>query len=161
MGLGEVETTSTKWIENLAIEEINMDETGLVNIDGHLDPSVYLEESSIELMDTLRGSFEFYIQKFNELRGQQSQATIKIFKVSNTVNDFMLFRNSLRLVFSRKSRDTIEIRFMGPKGDKGHRQIKARVGPFHTIDWLFEGEAVSLGPLIRYYLSEFIKTSAQ
>ena len=95
--------TNTQWIENLAFEELNMDESGVVEFNNHLSTDLVLEEESIKFMDKLKGLFEFYITKFNECRGGiDSGASIKIFKISNTVNDFMLFRNSLRLVFSRK-----------------------------------------------------------
>jgi hypothetical protein len=33
------------WIEGLALDEINMDESGIVNINGHLNPELLLEES--------------------------------------------------------------------------------------------------------------------
>lgn len=164
-----------KWIESLAIDEINMDETGVVNLDEHLDPRFALEESSIEFMNRLREFFELYVMKFNELRGQDSQATIKIFKISNTINDFMLFRNSLRLILSRKSNDTVTIHFMTSgkdvyssrlvKGDstypETHHEIKAHIGPFNNIRWIFMGEEVEVQPLVRHYLSEFIKNSAR
>ena len=40
-----------EWIESLALEEINMDESGIVNINGHLNPALLLEESSILFMN--------------------------------------------------------------------------------------------------------------
>ena len=94
---------STKWIENLAFDELNMDEAGVVNFNEHLDPNNLLEEESISFMNQIRDLFEVYITKFNHCRGGQAGAQIKIFKISNTINDFMLFRNSLRLIFSRKN----------------------------------------------------------
>lgn len=169
------ELVSTKWIENLAIEEINMDETGIIDLDSHLDPRLFLEEASVELMNDIRERFEIYVEKFNEFRGLESHATIKIFKISNTINDFMLFRNSLRLIFSRRTDDVIQIRFMASGKDlyraragKGEstfseniHEIKAHIGPFNNISWLFNGEKIELDPLVRHYLSEFIKNSAQ
>jgi hypothetical protein len=166
---------STKWIENLAIEEINMDETGIINLDSHLDPRLFLEEASVDLMNDIRERFEVYVEKFNEYRGVESHATIKIFKISNTINDFMLFRNSLRLIFSRRSDDVIQIRFMANGKDlysarsrksestfsDNIHEIKAHIGPFNNISWLFHGEKIELDPLVRHYLSEFIKNSAQ
>lgn len=166
---------STKWIENLAIEEINMDETGIINLDSHLDPRLFLEEASVDLMNDIRERFEVYVEKFNEYRGVESQATIKIFKISNTINDFMLFRNSLRLIFSRRSDDVIQVRFMANGKDlysarsrknestfsNDVHEIKAHIGPFNNISWLFQGEKIELDPLVRHYLSEFIKNSAQ
>lgn len=169
------EITSTKWIENLALDEINMDESGIIDIDGHLDPSYMLEESSINFMNAIRDRFEVYTNKFNEYRGSQPSTQIKIFKISNTVNDFMLFRNSLRLIFARKASDLISIGFIsGAKdiysprmkkgdmfGEQSLHEIRAHVGPFNNITWRYNGEIVEVDAMVKHYLSEFIKNSAR
>ena len=59
---------NTYWIENLAQDEINMEESGIVNFSEHLDPMHLLESSSIEFMENLKEKFEFFTEKFNELR---------------------------------------------------------------------------------------------
>ncbi len=167
---------STKWIENLAMEELNMEESGLVNLNQHLDPIHLLEESSIHLMTTIRDRFEFYVSKFNQYRGgHNGGAQIKIFKISNTVNDFMLFRNSLRLIFARKANDLISIGFLANgkdlfsarlrqgemNGETLTHELRAHLGPFNTISWKFQGETIELDALARHYLSEFIAQSAR
>ena len=168
---------STNWVENLALEELNMDEAGIVNFNDHLDINFILEEASIHFMNQLRDAFDFYITKFNEFRGgPNSGAQIKTFKISNTVNDFMLFRNSLRLIFARKSNDLVIISLIvngkdlyAPRAStddindyqsEGH-EIKAHVGPFSRVSWRFQGEKVSILPMVRHYLSEFIRNSAR
>ena len=167
---------STSWIENLAFEELNMEEAGVVNFNEHLSPQSYLEEESIQFMSKLRDLFELYSSKFNECRGgPDSGAQIKIFKISNTVNDFMLFRNSLRLIFSRKSASLITIsllvngkdlyapRMPGQLDSNSHssHEISAHVGPFNKIKWTFQGEEVAIPAMVRHYLVEFIKNSAR
>jgi hypothetical protein len=171
----EISPISTKWIENLALEEINMEESGVINFSEHLEPARMLEESSIELMENLRERFEVYLTKFNEFRSNKNNTSaIKIFKISNTVNDFMLFRNSLKLVIARRAADVINIGFLSntgglfaarlnyePNSTKKLHEIKAHVGPFNTISWKFQGENVELDALVRHYLTEFIKHSAR
>jgi hypothetical protein len=166
---------TTTWIESLALEELNMDESGVVHIDDHLNPTHLLEESSIDFMNSLRDRIEFYIRKFNDYRTDQTgHSQIKIFKISNTVNDFMLFRNSLRLIFSRKACDLITIGFMNsgknfytPRlnsqelGQETQHEIKAHVGPFNNISWKFQGEDIKIDCMVRHYLSEFIRNSAR
>ena len=164
---------STKWIENLALEEINMDESGVVSFNDHLNPAYQLEESSISFMNDLRDLFEIYTHKFNEYRGQESGNTIKIFKIANTVNDFMLYRNSLRLIFARRSDDLISIGFLANGKDvfsartseNGSQQrlheVRAHVGPFNKITWKFNNEEVDVNALTKHYLAEFIKLSAR
>ncbi len=174
--LGKAERISTTWIENLALDELNMEESGVVDLHDHLNPVHLLEESSIEFMDKLRDRFELYVSKFNEYRGgKASNSQIKIFKISNTVNDFMLFRNSLRLIFARKTNDLITIGFLSngkdlfsarlrpddPMGQGNLHEISAHLGPFNKITWKFHGEEVEIDALVRHYISEFIKQSAR
>jgi hypothetical protein len=170
------EIVSTKWIESLALDEVNMEETGIVNFSEHLDPMHMLESSSIEFMEKLKDRFEIYLTKFNELRSESSDQTrnIKIFKISNTINDFMLFRNSLKLVIARRSADVISLGFLSnsgglfaarlnyqPNSAQKIHEIKAHVGPFNNIHWKFNGENVDIDSLARHYLTEFIKHSAR
>ncbi len=167
---------STSWIEHLALDELNMEESGVINFNEHLNPEHHLERSSVEFMDKLRDHVEIYVQKFNDFRGVQAtnSTAIKIFKISNTVNDFMLFRNSLKLIFSRKSNDLISVAFMSNSGGtfsaRLHNdspninmchEINAHIGPFNDISWRFNGEIVDLNSLVKHYLSEFIKHTAR
>lgn len=174
--MNEEKIISTNWIENLAFDELNMDEAGVVNFNEHLNPNSMLEEESIRFMNSIRDLFEVYINKFNQCRGgENSGAQIKIFKISNTVNDFMLFRNSLRLIFSRKSTNLISIGLlvngkdlyaprMPGQGDSDNfscHEIVAHVGAFNKISWRFQGEVVDTSAMVRHYLEEFIKNSAR
>ena len=170
-----IESISTRWIENLALEEINMEESGVINFNEHLNPINLLEESSIDLMEQLRERFEIYTTKFNEFRSSKdNNRSIKVFKISNTINDFMLFRNSLKLVVARRSADVITIGFLSnsgglfaarlnfePNASTKLHEIKAHVGPFNNITWRFQGEKVEVDALVKHYLTEFIKHSAR
>ena len=165
----------TAWVESLALEEINMENSGVINFNEHLNPHRMLEESSIELMEELREKFEIYLTKFNELRCKHNQAnSIRIFKISNTINDFMLYRNTLKLVVARKSHDTISIGFISNTGGlysartntmdsavNNIHELRAHVGAFSDISWRFQGELVNIDSLVRHYLTEFIKHSAK
>lgn len=167
---------STTWIENLALDEINMEESGVINFNEHLNPLRLLEESSIDLMEDIKELFEIYTTKFNQLRTEKDNSrAIKMFKISNTVNDFMLYRNSLKLVVARRSEDVISIGFLsnatGPFSARASQledvqsraihEIKAHVGPFNNIIWKFQGEKVDIDALVRHYLTEFISHSAR
>ena len=165
---------STKWIENLALEEINMEQSGVINFSDHLNPSFHLEESSIEMMNKLRDLVEIYTHKFNEYRGN-SNSEIKIFKIANTVNDFMVFRNSLRLIFARRSDDLINIGFLAngkdifsartdsseQHGPTQLHEIRAHIGPFNKISWKYQNEEIELNSLVKHYITEFVKLSAR
>ncbi|MBP9673836.1 MAG: hypothetical protein KBD63_01970 [Bacteriovoracaceae bacterium] len=163
------------WIESLALDELNMEESGVIHFNEHLDTEKYLEEATLSYMEYLRDRFELYVQKFNELRTSKTQLnSIKIFKISNTESDFMLFRNSLKLIVSKSVNGIVSIGFLSNSGglfsarlnhetpaiNMAH-EIKAHVGPFHTLSWRFNGEPVDTDALIRHYLTEFIKHSAR
>lgn len=165
-------TLTTQWIEQLALEEINMEESQVISLNDHLNPAVLLEESSIAFVDKLRDLFELYINKFNDYRG--AGGTVRIFKISGTVNDFMLFRNSLRLIVARKAHDIITIGFLSTEGGlysarlnmmhEAHHaphEVKAHLGAFNRITWKFMGEDVDADTMVRHYLSEFLRKSAR
>src|SRR5690606_12491843 len=124
-----------------------------------LSPEKDLQRSSIELMDKLRELFEIYLTKFNQIRVREENknSLIKIFKIANTVNDFMLYRNSLKLVVARKTSDVISIGFLSNTGgvfsarlnnfsdaEAGVHEIKAHIGSFNQIEWRFRGERFDL-----------------
>lgn len=169
------QTQNLKWIENLALEEISMEESGIVHLNDHLSPDYFLEESSIRFMDQVRELCDIYVSRFNEYRSHmQHNAQIKVFKISNTVNDFMLFRNSLRLVFSRKALDLVTIGFLTADGKlyapringrseitQGHHEINAHVGPYNKVTWRFAGEEVTIEAMVKHYMTEFIRSSTR
>ena len=169
------EQVQTDWIENLALDELNMDESGIIHFEDHLNIDQTLEESSLNLMNQMRDLVEIYTSHFNQYRGKNDQGSqIKIFKISNTINDFMLFRNALKLVFARKSNDIITTGFISNTGglyaaklnnrepamNQAH-EIRAHIGPFSKITWQFQGEILDLDSMVRHYLTEFIKNSAR
>ena len=86
----------------------------------------------------------------------------------------MLFRNSLKLIVARRSPDVISIGFLSNNGGlftarlanenqsvHAIHEIKAHVGPFNNISWRFQDESVEIEPLVKYYLTEFIKNSSR
>ena len=54
--MNEEKIISTNWIENLAFDELNMDEAGVVNFNEHLNPNSFLEEESIKFMNNVSRS---------------------------------------------------------------------------------------------------------
>lgn len=169
------EYQNISWIESLALEEVNMEESGVIRFNDHLNTQELLEESSLNFVNRLKDRFEFYVSLFNQYRGKSgAQKSIKIFRISNTVNDFILFRNSLKLIVARRSPDVISIGFLSTSGGlftarlanenqsiHAIHEIKAHVGPFNNITWRFQGELVELESLVKYYLTEFIKNSSR
>jgi hypothetical protein len=166
---------NVSWIESLAMEEVNMEESGVIRFHDHINTQQMLEESSLNFVNKLKDRFEFYTSLFNQYRSNKDNSrAIKVFRISNTVNDFMLFRNSLKLIVARRAPDVISIGFLSNNGGlfaarlanenqtvHAIHEIKAHVGPFNNITWRFQGEPVEAEPLVKYYLSEFIKNSSR
>lgn len=163
----------TRWIEQLALDEISMEETGIVRFQ-QTDPQIILEKASIDLMENIKTLFEFYVSRFNEYRAKYNagQAQIRVLKLSDTVNDFMLYRNSLRLVVARRSADTISIGFLTNSrslraarlgtelSEQKIHDVRGHLGPFGHITWKFQGENVHFPSLVKHYLTEFTQLSA-
>jgi len=166
---------NVSWIESLALEEVNMEESGIIRFNDHLNTQQLLEESSLNFVNKLKDRFEFYVSLFNQHRGHAGvQRNIKVFRISNTINDFILFRNSLKLLVARRAPDLVSIGFLSTNGGlfaarlsnesqsvHSIHEIKAHVGPFNNITWRFQGELVEVEALVKYYLTEFIKNSSR
>ena len=161
------------WLEQLALDEVNMEETGIINFH-KINPEKMLEEASISIMEDIKDIFENYCAKFNEFRANYgSEQNIRLFKISDTVNDFMLFRNSLKLIVARKSADIISIGFLSNSGglraaklgnelnDHKVHDIRGHLGPFGHISWKFQGEDIHFPSLAKHYMTEFVQLSAK
>ncbi len=172
-----LEKHDTSWIESLAMEEINMEESGYISFHEAASPARVLEESSVRFMHQLKDRFEFYVALFNQFRVNRDQGrAVKVFRISNTVNDFMLFRNTLKLIVARRSPDVVSIGFLSHSGglftprvpgetaglgSAAIHEIKAHVGPFNHVTWRYQGEPVEVEPLVRFWVSEFVRNSAR
>lgn len=164
----------TSWIEALALEELTMEESGYINFSESNEVEKVIERSSLEFISRLKDYFEFCVSQFNQYRLQHERGqAIKIFRIANTENDFMLFRNSLKLIVARKATDVISVGFLSNSGNifsprvpgdlsqNAIHEIKAHIGPFNSVTWRYQGEIVEEKALVRYYLAEFIRNSCR
>jgi hypothetical protein len=164
-----------KWIEELAQSEIHMEESGTVDLGEPLDQKQLIEESAVELLSEMKDLFSVYLESFNRLRStHQGPETVKIYNISGTIADFMLFRNGLKLIVTHRELGVIRLSLnQTPRAALGMNQnsqdlsgasadeILAQVGPFREILWTYQGQPVKTEFLVRFYLSEFIKQSAR
>jgi hypothetical protein len=150
------------WVEQLAEQEIDADMTGIVHLPNEDDQLRLLDGSSIELMEMLRNEFEVAVSFFNEHMGKNfPQKQIKTFKIANTVNDFMLFRQSIKLVVSRKAVDLISVSLIKNAGDNKdfYVELVARFGAFQEINWWYQDQKIQLSPVVQFLVTKFIKES--
>lgn len=168
--------TDVDWIKDLIRVEREMDEEGVVDISPVINPEQSLHDSTIQYLKDIREKLVDLTTAFNQLRGN-AIGGIKIYAISRTEADFMLFRNSYKLIFSAKAPGQIAIRFQshiptlaaaGASPDPNFGTvaydediIHARWGAFGEINWTYDNLPVNVDYLVRYYLSRFIKESAK
>jgi hypothetical protein len=163
------------WIKDLVRAEQKMEESGVVDFSFGFDPQQLLVNESIGFLNNLKNAFIEASASFNQLKGS-SVGRIKIYGISNTHADFMLFRNGFKLIFSLKEPGVVGIRFhyvgaaftqVGAASDNGapvtndENILFARWGAFGDLDWTYQEQPVKPDYLVRYYMTRFIRESAK
>lgn len=163
------------WIRDLVRSEQQMEESGIIDFNTGFDPEQTLQLETIQFLNDLKAGFIEAATAFNQMKTSQL-GTIKIYSISKTQADFMLFRNGFKLIFSLKYPGAIGIRFMGMspnfipgegagdvfKNNTGDEDlIQSQWGAFGDVNWVFREHPVKLDYMIRYYMSRFIRDSAK
>ncbi len=163
------------WIKDLVRAEKEMEESGMVDIGAGFDTDRTLQSESFKYLENLKSQFVESASAFNQMRGL-SVGGVKIYGISNTHTDFMLFRNGFKLIFSLKRPGEISIRFSfqgaglipGANASETSSEdigsedlIQARWGAFGELAWVYRDKQVKSDYLVRYYLSRFIKESTK
>jgi len=157
-----------EWIEKLAKEEISTESTGEYDLYGALDQKKLLETHTIDFLREIKLIAQDLANRFNGYRGDRQ--SIKIFQISGTVSDFMVFRNHLKLVFSAGEPGNIKVSFIAVRGGMYEEEISkqkekhadnliATIGAFNDAIWHFKSHIITTQSLMRYYMTEFIKNS--
>ena len=155
---------SREWIEKLAKQEVQVEETGEVDLYNKDDEKQVLEEITLQFLYDLRREFTACINSFNTYRGE-ARNSIKIYGIQGTQADFLIFRNSLKLIVTKERPGTIAFSFASLRGglksakDEDSDYIELTLGHFNEGMWKFKGQSISVQGLIRYYLTEFIRNS--
>lgn len=160
-----------QWIKQLVLAEQQMEESGIIDLSGDFDAQKHLHEESIDFLKDLKTTFIELSSAFNQLKGSP-MGKIKIYGISNTTADFMLFRNSYKLIFSLASPGEVVIRFnhIGSSyipGQKAHETslntdtVTAEWGAYAQLIWKYNEHPVNLDYLVRYYMTRFVKESAR
>jgi hypothetical protein len=160
------------WIEKLARAEEQLERSDHIDFHAYLDDSKVVEAETIGFLNVLREKLSAYVEAFNALRAGSN--TIKIFRISGTAAEFMLFRNSLKLIFANPRVGVIHVRFTSLAGGAYTRLLKnkeeepldgdaleAQIGPFNEVFWTYRGQRVDATFLVKHYLTEFIKNSSR
>ncbi len=160
------------WIKDLVLAEQKMEESGMVDFSAGFDPESTLLNETVQFLDALKNKFVESASAFNQLKGS-AVGRIKIYGISKTHADFMLFRNGYKLIFSMRQPGLIAITFnhLGtsyiPTGvpqvtSSGEEDLlHSHWGAFGDLIWTYQGQNIRLDYLMRYYLSRFIRESAK
>lgn len=159
------------WIKELVQAEQKMEESGVIDVSSGFDPDRHLFTETIHFLQDLKTSFVEVATTFNQLKGTQL-GRVKIYSISNTHANFMLFRNGFKLIFSFKDPGVIGLQFLyagahfataasSEETKQEENILTARWGPFGDLIWTFQDQPIKIDYLVRYYLSRFIKESAK
>jgi len=158
------------WLKRLSENETELLRTGSGDFVSHQDHRKVVEEATLEFMHELREEFLSCVDLFNSYRGgSHLPNSVKIFSISNTAADFIIFRNTLKLVVSNPALGVINFGFVNRANTFTKAPVKtkregydliAQLYPFNDLAWTFHGERVSVDAVVRYLFTDFVKSSA-
>jgi hypothetical protein len=152
------------WAAELAFDERRAERLGIVDFTNAYRKQELLKTRTLEFMSVLQNSFREHIELFNEARRNPGLA-INIYKVSKTAEDFMLFRNGVKLIVSGQRAGLVSFAFNQYVGQlfapnqQAMTEVEASWGPFEQLYWSFKGERVQILDLVRYFMTEFVRQS--
>ena len=159
------------WIKELVLAEQQMEEAGVVDMEAGFDPARQLEEATLDFIQDLKASFIESASAFNQLKGS-THGHLRIYGISKTKADFMLFRNGYKLIFSMRMPGLIAISYSAagahyvpgtvqPNEEEPKDVLKATWAAFGQLTWTYNDHPINIDYLVRYYMSRFVKDSAR
>jgi hypothetical protein len=159
------------WIKELVAAEQQMEDAGIVDMAPGFDHDRQLDDATIDFLNDLKIGFIEASSAFNQLKGS-SVGHIRIYGISKTKADFMLFRNGYKLIFSMRHGGLIAISYSAavtgyipgqarPDESTPQDVLKAEWGAFGQLNWTYDNRPIQLDYLIRYYISRFVRDSAK
>ena len=103
------------WIKDLVRSEQQMEESGVIEVSTGFDPEKHLTNETILFLHSLKTDFVDASTAFNQMKSSPL-GRIKVYSISQTQADFMLFRNGFKLIFSFKVPGTISMKFHRASG---------------------------------------------
>lgn len=158
------------WIRELVLAEQQMEDAGVVDISAGFDPNRQLEEATLDFLNDLKTAFVEAAAAFNSLKGS-TVGQIRIYGISKTKADFMLFRNGYKLIFTLRQPGQVTVSHNSagstflpgqtPTGPSHDDLLQAAWGAFGQLIWTHNQLQINLDYLVRYYMSLFVKDSAK
>ena len=163
--------TDLNWIKELVISEQNFETQGIVDYSHEFRNEKTLAQDTLNYLLDIKTVFIDKSSAFNQFKGSPV-GYIKVYSVSKTQADFMLFRNGCKLIFSYLNPGEIGVFFNrvrsvyvpgeGVNTEKTCEAIlKAYVGAFDEVEWYCNDRPFKMDSLVRYYMTRFTKESVQ
>jgi len=152
------------WAAELAHTERRMERLGEVEYSTSFKKQEMLKTQTSEFMAVLRHEFARQIETFNEARQSGAQA-VHLYRITNTEQDFMLFRNGVKLVVSGQRSGRVLFafnQFLGQiyaSSQNPNFELEAQWNAFEQLVWTYRNDRVQLQDIIRFFLSEFVRQS--
>jgi hypothetical protein len=152
------------WAAELAHTERRMERLGEVEYSTSFKKQEMLKTQTSEFMAVLRHEFARQIETFNQARQSGAQA-VHLYRITNTEQDFMLFRNGVKLVVSGQRSGRVLFAFNQFLGQiyastqNPNFELEAQWNAFEQLVWTYRGDRVQLQDIIRFFLSEFVRQS--
>ena len=133
---------------------------------GGLEQDDELQNLTVEFMKQLRLAFTTYAALFNQMKG--TGPSLRIYGLSGSSTDFMLFRGSYKMVFAVREAGLVSVQIQYLSEDAGRFKnlpdypvdfIQGKWGAFKELKWTYNDQVVKMEHLIRYYMSRFVKVS--
>jgi hypothetical protein len=147
------------WVSQLAFHERRLEKEGTVDYGLPFKRQEMLGEKTKEFGRLLQATFRKQIELFNQSRKSPAHS-IHIYKISRSDEDFLIYRNGIKLIISSQRAGRITLSFnqyLAPNSRSeslGHVELEAVWGPFDQLYWSYKGERVQLMDIVRYFLSE-------
>lgn len=147
------------WATQMAFHERRLEKEGTVDYGVPFRKQELLGEKTKEYGRLLQATFRRHIEVFNNARKSPAHA-IHIYKISRSDEDFLVYRNGIKLIVSaqRAGRITLSFnQFIAPlsQTDKhAHVELEAVWGAFDQLHWTYKNERVEVVDVVRYFLNE-------
>ena len=152
------------WIVDLAIEERRLERDGLVSYSVGASKQDLLKRRTLEFTTLLRKEFQEQIDLFNQARKSPAHM-INLYRVSNTAEDFMLYRNAVKLVVSGSRGGEVSFIFnqyfghMANSSNNHEIKVTAEWGAFDQLFWAYKNDRINVADMVQYFITEFARQS--
>lgn len=157
------------WIAELIKSEIDQIENSTIHLMGNFDKNSILQKSAEQMISNIKSKMSKYVKLFNLIAIDNNVTPIKFFNIANTLHDFMLFRNSYKLIISLESDMSIVVDHNNSQATKVSNldiidniiKITPVINNYDHVTWSVRGDALELEAFLIYIFKDFCRATVQ